>query len=114
MMPLDLLDGPGGLSTVVACTGLYDIEMKAGVMMSGGTHQCYNIGARAKAQCAGCDPSEDCMTPGCSANGTNPNWPNGKVCCYMCCPQGYTETYYKEHPEEYSTFLRLESLDYLT
>jgi hypothetical protein len=63
------------------------IEMKAGVMMSGGSQQCYNAPPLATAQCAGCDPSYDCMTAGCSgavAKGTKP-------CCNMCCPQGATE-----------------------
>ena len=68
------------------------IEMKAGVMMSGGTHQCYNIPPRAQAQCADCDPSDECKTAGCSAAGPGGPaiGPNGKVCCYMCCPQNVT------------------------
>jgi hypothetical protein len=80
---------------------LADIEVKAGVMMSGGTHQCYNIGNRTQAQCKGCDESEDCKTTGCSADPSTVG-PNGKVCCYMCCPQGVTESYFQEHPEEYA------------
>ena len=30
--------------------------------------QCYNVPPYASAQCADCDPSEQCMTPGCSAD----------------------------------------------
>jgi hypothetical protein len=44
------------------------LTMKAGVMMSGGSQQCYNVPPLAKAQCADCDPSEQCMTPGCSGD----------------------------------------------
>ena len=57
---------------------LSGITMKAGVMMSGGTQQCYNtplntqgreVGSPASiGQCAHCDGSYECNTPGCSAN----------------------------------------------
>ena len=57
--------------------------MRAGVMLSGGTHQCYNSGARAMGQCKDCDPSYGCMRPGCSGAGG----PHVRPCCNMCCPQ---------------------------
>ena len=86
------------LVNVWANGNLSGIEMKAGVMMSGGTHQCYNIPPLAQAQCKDCDNSDRCMTPGCS--GVGPGGPavgpSGKVCCYMCCPQNVTETYYQQ------------------
>jgi hypothetical protein len=73
--------------------------MKAGVMLSGGSQQCYSVPPAAQAQCAACDPSPYCMTPGCSA--AAPNGPEAPPCCYMCCPQGVTEAHYQKDPAEY-------------
>jgi hypothetical protein len=152
------------LVDVFARGELTGITMKAGVMMSGGTQQCYNTplgtpgreaGSPASiAQCAACDGGYQCNTPGCSADppvppqasclealqkdcgstkskgysacqhclsnnsnalegagcmptvaedfcaGKDPR--NQTVCCNMCCPQGTTESFYLQHPEEYA------------
>jgi hypothetical protein len=77
------------------------IEMKAGVMMSGGSQQCYNSPdspSPSSAQCRDCDASPNCMTPGCSTQTT----PGVKPCCNMCCPEGVTEKWYEDHPADYS------------
>ena len=57
------------LAHVWAAGLLPGLEMKAGVMMSGGSQQCYNAptsASPAQAQCSDCDASPECMTPGCS------------------------------------------------
>ena len=87
------------LAHVWASGNLPGITMKAGVMMSGGSQQCYNVPPLAQAQCADCDASEECMTPGCSA--ASPNGPGKKPCCYMCCPMNVTEAYFQARPAQH-------------
>ena len=81
------------LADVWARGELPGITMKAGVMMSGGSQQCYNwLPNTTMAQCKGCDPDDSCMTPGCSGSGGPPKPPGTQgTCCNMCCPQGVTE-----------------------
>jgi len=91
----------GGAQMVSNLAGIWgsgDLEgltMKAGLMMSGGSQQCYNVPPLASAQCANCNASYECMTTGCSKESKGP------PCCNMCCPQGETEAWYKTHPEDY-------------
>lgn len=87
------------LAGVWGSGGLEGLGMKAGLMMSGGSQQCYNVPPLASAQCANCNASDACMTKGCSAK--NPNGKGSEPCCSMCCPQGETESWYKEHPSDY-------------
>eukprot|EP01048_Picozoa_sp_COSAG05_P011230 COSAG05_NODE_1045_length_6054_cov_5.306969_4_plen_304_part_00 len=76
------------------------LEMKAGVMMSGGSQQCYNDPPNATAQCSTCDPSGSCKTPGCSLD--HPDGPDAPICCEMCCPVGETESWYGDNLDEYA------------
>ena len=80
------------LAGVWGSGGLEGLGMKAGLMMSGGSQQCYNVPPLASAQCANCNASDACMTKGCSAK--NPNGKGSEPCCSMCCPQGETESWY--------------------
>lgn len=78
-----------GLATVVG-----------GVFFAGGTYGCYNNPPSARAQCAHCNASDSCLQIGCSnklaSQGITP-------CCQYCCPEGFTEAWYNEHPENYSS-----------
>lgn len=76
------------------------LQVKAGVMMAGGSHACYD--EPGKGVCANCNASDQCsrgpatdwpypLTDGCSskvvAMGQTP-------CCMFCCPDNYTEDWY--------------------
>ena len=96
------------------------LGVKAGVMMSGGSHACYSTPESGKAHgvCAHCNSSsggKDRGSPwpmgvvnssgnfgnfGCStklvAEGGTPS-------CEFCCPSDYTEDWYASHPDAYKT-----------
>lgn len=93
------------------------LKVKAGVMMAGGSHACYdmpqpyNMSAHAIATgvCSNCNPD-----PACKRNGSWPYEPDHgcssklvaageRPCCMFCCPDRYTERWYAEHPEDYNS-----------
>ena len=43
-----------------------------------------NVPPAASSQCADCDPSPYCMTPGCSGDAPSSGAGSGKPCCNMC------------------------------
>jgi hypothetical protein len=82
------------------------IGLRAGVMMAGGSHACYNWpGHGALAQCSQCNSSSsyerDPAAYGCSNTAKARGVIGGQPYCDLCCPQNYTEHYYAEHPEKY-------------
>lgn len=74
------------------------VTVKSGAFFGGGTYQCYNNPPQAMAQCSNCNASDSCLQIGCSNTLVAANI---TPCCQYCCPEGYTEQYYKEHPEAY-------------
>jgi hypothetical protein len=49
------------------------------------------------AQCARCNPFNNCTTMGCSNDVAPPETP----CCNYCCPQNFTEMWYHDRPSDY-------------
>lgn len=72
--------------------------MVGGVFFAGGTYGCYQEGGDAIGQCAGCNASDSCLDIGCSQALVAQN---RTPCCQYCCPEGFTEQHYAEHPEDY-------------
>lgn len=84
------------------------VNVVAGIMFSGGSYQCYNdpkdpygnpqqpIGS-----CKGCTeggPSHCQGDPKCSSCSVAV-----QPYCQQCCPRNYTEAYWDDHPDKYST-----------
>ena len=65
-----------------------------------GTYGCFQNPPIATAQCKTCNVSSECLQIGCSnalvADGITP-------CCQYCCPEGFTEQHYADHPEAYAS-----------
>ena len=87
------------------------INIIGGVMLSGGTYNCYNDPQPGRSgqtgssnvpvgSCVGCTeggPSHCQDDPLCTTCD-----PTVKTYCQQCCPRNYTEAYYYAKPEEYS------------
>jgi hypothetical protein len=84
------------------------VTIKAGVMMSGGSYQCYNdpkldTGASNTpvGSCTTCTPGgashceNDPLCDSCN--------PAVKTYCQQCCPRNYTEQFYQDHPDKYAS-----------
>jgi hypothetical protein len=97
------------------------VTIKAGVMLSGGSYQCYNDPKQATG--ASNTPVGSCTT--CTEGGPS-HCENDPLCnscnvsvktyCQQCCPRNYTEQYYQDHPDKYAShpptfLLQMSSVD---
>jgi hypothetical protein len=104
------LSATGALAALGGDSGA---KMVGGVYTSGGSYNCYPANSSSPGAfgvCRGCNASSECVGgdfnsfSGCSTCTKNCGAlkRNGSVCCSKCCPTGYTEQYYHEHPEDWS------------
>lgn len=81
------------------------VTLKGGVMLSGGSYACYNDvhsnygPSEPVGTCQGCTeggPSHCAGDPKCSSCSAAV-----QPYCQQCCPQGYTEQFYEDHPDRW-------------
>ena len=83
--------------------------LRAGAMFGGGSYGCYRVplgsykdsGPAPLAQCSNCNASSECWTVGHSSEILNLT--GKQPCCSYCCPQGFTEQHYADHPADYAS-----------
>ena len=100
------------LVQVMAVDSSFPLKMTAGVMLSGGSYQCYNDNQGDPAvapigSCSSCTeggPTHCRGDPKCNSYDVSVHPGVGvQPYCQQCCPRNYTEQYYFDHPEAYST-----------
>eukprot|EP00039_Didymoeca_costata_P027811 m.19238 g.19238 ORF g.19238 m.19238 type:complete len:433 (-) comp6517_c0_seq1:144-1442(-) len=78
------------------------VRIAAGVFISGGSHRCYlSPGEGAVGNC-----NQKCTNAGSCSGGSGNRGCSltaNPLCCDYCCPQGYTEDYYAENPDQYTS-----------
>jgi hypothetical protein len=79
---------------------LTGVRMRGGVFLSGGSYNCYTPPPLARGVCTNCNASTKCrrsVQPSCLTQTVAKD----ALCCSYCCPTGFAEEYYVDHPEEW-------------